>query len=120
MQYVILWFRKNDWESVIISYFDYICFYNSLWLVVNDVIIGIVLGLYVIDNFSWFVDEISYFLMQYMVEVLQSSILWFMGWLVGLKFNSELVLFLGDLFLWVIEYWFSEYFVFNYFILFCY
>ncbi|KAK0673689.1 N-acetylglucosaminyl transferase component-domain-containing protein [Cercophora samala] len=107
MQYVTLRLRKNDWESVTTSHPDYIRFYNSLWLVANDVIIGIALGSYIIDNSSWLAEEISHLLTQYTVEALQSSISWLMGWPAGLKLNSELALFLGDLFLWVIEYWSS-------------
>ncbi|KAK5661746.1 hypothetical protein OQA88_9847 [Cercophora sp. LCS_1] len=105
MQYVTLRLRKNDWGSVTTSHPDYIRFYNSLWLVANDVIIGIALGSYIIDNSSWVAEEISDLLSRYTVEALQSSISWLMGWPAGLKLNSELAVFLGDLFLWVIDYW---------------
>ena len=107
MQYVKLRLRKNDWDSVTTSHPDYIRFYNSLWLVANDVIIGIALGSYIIDNAQPVADEISRLLQQYTVEALHSSIEWLMGWPAGLKLNKELALFLGDLFLWVIEYWAS-------------
>ncbi|KAK3376742.1 Gpi1-domain-containing protein [Lasiosphaeria ovina] len=107
MQYVTLRLRKNDWESVTTSHPDYIRFYNSLWLVANDVIIGIALGSYIIDNSAWVAEEISELLSQYTVEALQSSISWLMGWPAGLKLNNELAAFLGDLFLWVIDYWSS-------------
>ncbi|KAK4192172.1 N-acetylglucosaminyl transferase component-domain-containing protein [Podospora australis] len=107
MQYVTLRLRKNDWESVTTSHPDYIRFYNSLWLVANDVIIGIALGSYIIDNSAWVGEQISQLLTRYTVDALQSSISWLMGWPAGLKLNSELALFLGDLFLWVIEYWSS-------------
>ncbi|ORY58774.1 Gpi1-domain-containing protein [Pseudomassariella vexata] len=107
MQYVKLRLRKNDWESVTTSHPDYIRFYNSLWLVANDVIIGIALGSYIIDNAGWVAEQISLLLRQYTVEALHSSIEWLMGWPAGLKLNKELALFLGDLFLWVIEYWAS-------------
>ncbi|KAH6623604.1 N-acetylglucosaminyl transferase component-domain-containing protein [Chaetomium tenue] len=107
MQYVTLRLRKNDWESVTTSHPDYIRFYNSLWLVANDVIIGIALGSYIIDNAGWAAEEISKLLSQYTVDALQSSISWLMGWPAGLKLNNELGAFLGDLFLWVIEYWSS-------------
>ena len=30
---------------------------------------------------------------------------WLMGWPAGLKLNNDLAKFLGDLFLWVINYW---------------
>ncbi|KAI0123792.1 N-acetylglucosaminyl transferase component-domain-containing protein [Xylariales sp. AK1849] len=107
MQYVKLRLRKNDWESVTTSHPDYIRFYNSLWLVANDVIIGIAIGSYIIDNADWVADQIGLLLGQYSVEALHSSIEWLMGWPAGLKLNKELALFLGDLFLWVIEYWSS-------------
>lgn len=109
MQYVMLQNRKNDWESVTTSHPDYIRFYNSLWLVANDVIIGIALGSYIIDNAGRVADQISDLLSIYTVEALQRSISWLMGWPAGLKLNTELAAFLGDLFLWVIEYWSSRY-----------
>ncbi|KAL2186229.1 Gpi1-domain-containing protein [Thermothelomyces heterothallicus CBS 203.75] len=107
MQYVTLRLRKNDWESVTTSHPDYIRFYNSLWLVANDVIIGIALGSYIIDNAGWVAEEVNQLLSQYTVDALQSSISWLMGWPAGLKLNNELGAFLGDLFLWVIDYWSS-------------
>ncbi|CAK7201846.1 pig-Q [Sporothrix eucalyptigena] len=107
MQYVKLRQRGNDWESVTTNHPDYIRFYNSLWLVANDVIIGIALGSYIIDNAGWVADQISMLLSTYTVDALQSSISWLMGWPAGLKLNTELAAFLGDLFLWVIEYWSS-------------
>lgn len=110
MQYVTLRQRKNDWDSVTTSHPDYIRFYNSLWLVANDVIIGIALGSYIIDNSGWVADEINAILSRYTVEALQSSISWLMGWPAGLKLNTELAAFLGDLFLWVIDYWASKLF----------
>jgi phosphatidylinositol glycan class Q protein len=108
MQYVTLRLRKNDWESVTTSHPDYIRFYNSLWLVANDVIIGIALGSYIIDNANWVAEEISQLLSEYTVDALQSSISWLMGWPAGLKLNNELGAFLRDLFLWVIDYWSSK------------
>ena len=108
MQYVTLRQRKNDWDSVTTSHPDYIRFYNSLWLVANDVIIGIALGSYIIDNASWVAEQINTLLSLYTVEALQRSISWLMGWPAGLKLNTELAAFLGDLFLWVIDYWASE------------
>ncbi len=107
MQYVTLRKRKNDWESVTTSHPDYIRFYNSLWLVANDVIIGIALGSYIIDNADWVAESISSILSTYTVAALQRTISWLMYWPAGLKLNTELARFLGDLFLWVIDYWSS-------------
>lgn len=107
MQYITLRKRKNDWESVTTSHPDYIRFYNSLWLVANDVIIGIALGSYIIENAGWVAELISNILRTYTVAVLQRTISWLMYWPAGLKLNTELARFLGDLFLWVIDYWSS-------------
>ncbi|KAH8697055.1 N-acetylglucosaminyl transferase component Gpi1 [Talaromyces proteolyticus] len=105
MQYVKLRQRKDNWESVTTSHPDYIRFYNSLWLVANDVIIGIALGSYIIDNAQWVAGQIDYIITDWTVEGLQRTISWLMGWPAGLKLNNELAAFLGDLFLWVIEHW---------------
>jgi phosphatidylinositol N-acetylglucosaminyltransferase subunit Q len=105
IQYIKLRQRKNNWESVTTSHPDYIRFYNSLWLVANDVIIGIALGSYIIDNAHWVAYQINKVLNGWTVEGLQRTISWLMGWPAGLKLNNELAAFLGDLFLWVIEHW---------------
>lgn len=107
IQYVKLRQRKDNWESVTTSHPDYIRFYNSLWLVANDVIIGIALGSYVIDNANWVASQINTVLTGWTVEGLQRTISWLMDWPAGLKLNNELAAFLGDLFLWVIENWAS-------------
>ncbi|KAI5361424.1 Putative N-acetylglucosaminyl transferase component [Septoria linicola] len=104
-QYVTLNRRRNDWESITNSHPDYIRFFNSLWLVANDVIIGIALGSYIVEN----VDYVAYLLdntmTEYSVAGLQQMLTWLMDYPAGLKLNNELAKFLGDLFLWVIEYW---------------
>ena len=105
IQYAKLRQRKDDWESVTTSHPDYIRFYNSLWLVANDVIIGIALGSYIIDNASWVAAQINTVLTGWTVEGLQRTITWLMDWPAGLKLNNELAAFLGDLFLWVIDNW---------------
>ncbi|KMP01949.1 hypothetical protein CIRG_02088 [Coccidioides immitis RMSCC 2394] len=107
IQYLTLRKRKNDWESVTHSHPDYIRFYNSLWLVANDVIIGIALGSYLIDNADWVASQMNSILNGSTVEGLQQTISWLMDWPAGLKLNNELAAFLGDLFLWVIEHWAS-------------
>ena len=105
IQYLTLQKRKNDWESVTDRHPDYIRFYNSLWLVANDVIIGIALGSYIIDNAGWVAWQINSILSGWTVAGLRNMILWLTDGPAGLKLNNELALFLGDLFLWVIDYW---------------
>ena len=105
MQYLTLRKRKDDWESVTDRHPDYIRFFNSLWLVANDVIIGIALGSYIIDNATWVAWQINTVLMGWTVDGLRDMISWLQDWPAGLKLNTELAVFLGDLFLWVIDLW---------------
>ncbi|KAL8831726.1 MAG: hypothetical protein Q9191_000697 [Dirinaria sp. TL-2023a] len=105
IQYLTLRRRKNEWESITDRHPDYIRFYNSLWLVANDVIIGIALGSYIIDNADWVAWQINSALSVWTVAGLHNMISWLMDWPAGLKLNNELARFLGDLFLWVIDYW---------------
>lgn len=104
-QYLTLHRRRTDWESITNSHPEYIRFFNSLWLVANDVIIGIALGSYIIDNANFVAYQINSVINAYSIEGLQSMISWLMDNPGGLKLNSDLAKFLGDLFLWVIDYW---------------
>ena len=105
IQFITLLKRKRDWNSVTDSHPDYIRFYNSLWLVANDVIMGIALGSYIIDNADWVAASINNVLSDWTVSGLRGMIEWLTDWPAGLKLNNELASFLADLVIWVIEYW---------------
>ncbi|KAF2084561.1 N-acetylglucosaminyl transferase component Gpi1 [Saccharata proteae CBS 121410] len=105
IQYLTLRRRKSNWQSITSSHPEYIRFYNSLWLVANDVIIGIALGSYIIENADFVASQVDVVLTAWSIEGLRRMISWLMDWPAGLKLNNELAAFLGDLFLWVIDYW---------------
>lgn len=104
-QWVTLRRRRNDWYSTTNSHPEYIRFFNSLWLVANDIIIGIALGSYLLENVDFVVARMDAIMTTYAIEGLQRMLSWLMDYPAGLKLNTELAKFLGDLFLWVIEYW---------------
>ncbi|KAF3931709.1 hypothetical protein ABW19_dt0204903 [Dactylella cylindrospora] len=104
-QYRKLRKRKGDLESANSFHPDYIRFYNSLWLVANDVIIGIALGHYLISDSANVAEGIDSLLRTYTIDGLHETISWLRGKPAGLKLNKELAHFLGDLFLWVVDYW---------------
>jgi phosphatidylinositol glycan class Q protein len=107
IQYLTLRKRKASWGSITNSHPEYIRFYNSLWLVANDVIMGIALGSFIIENSSLVAAQVDTIFSAWSIEGLRRMISWLTGWPPpgGLKLNTELATFLGDLFLWVIEYW---------------
>ncbi|KAL9096287.1 MAG: hypothetical protein Q9165_001284 [Trypethelium subeluteriae] len=105
IQYLTLLQRRADWESITTNHPEYIRFFNSLWLVANDIIIGIALGSYIIENAHFVGSQVDKVLGTWSIEGLSRIITWLMDWPAGLKLNNELAAFLGDLFLWVIDYW---------------
>jgi phosphatidylinositol glycan class Q protein len=105
VQYWTLQRRRRDWDSISSSYPEYIRFYNSLWLVANDVIIGFALGSYIVENYLFVAAQVDTVFTVWSIEGLRQMISWLMEWPGGLKLNTELAEFMGDLFLWVIDYW---------------
>lgn len=102
-------------------------FYNTLWLIANDIIIGIAVGSFLMENCDSIASTIDsalsvmstiivfmkiVFMAKFpsmeqnmTVSSLRSTIVWLMGWPAGLKLNSELNSFLGELFLWLVHVW---------------
>ncbi|KAI9022930.1 N-acetylglucosaminyl transferase component-domain-containing protein [Phycomyces nitens] len=83
----------------------YISFYNSMWLVANDIIIGLAIGSFLMSNSYTVARVLHGALNKYTVESLQSMMLWFLESPAGLKLNHELASFLSELFLWLIRLW---------------
>ncbi|OLL21872.1 N-acetylglucosaminyl-phosphatidylinositol biosynthetic protein gpi1 [Neolecta irregularis DAH-3] len=100
IQYITLQKRKRNWASITTNHSDYIRFYNSLWLVANDIIIGIALGTYLIDNGLQLALLLDRYSRRYAIESLYRTILWLMDWPAGLKLNNELAAFLVCLLLY--------------------
>ncbi|KAI9728440.1 MAG: phosphatidylinositol N-acetylglucosaminyltransferase subunit gpi1 [Chrysothrix sp. TS-e1954] len=104
-QYFTLRDSKNDWDSVTSNHPEYIRFYNSLWLVANDVIMGIAIGSFIIENADAVAHRVDKLIIDWSLDGLRRIISWLMVYPAGLKLNKDLADFLGDLFLWVIDYW---------------
>ncbi|KAI7645887.1 putative N-acetylglucosaminyltransferase subunit, partial [Hortaea werneckii] len=75
-QYLMLQKRRSDWESISYSHSEYIRFYNSLWLVANDVIIGIAIGSYILENSAHVAAFIDDLVDDYSIAGLQRMITW--------------------------------------------
>jgi phosphatidylinositol glycan class Q protein len=66
---------------------------------------GIAVGTFIIENASFVAAQVDTIFSTWSVDGLRRMISWLTGWPGGLKLNTELAAFLGDLFLWVIDYW---------------
>jgi phosphatidylinositol glycan class Q protein len=105
IQYLTLRKRRTDWGSVTNSHPEYIRFYNSLWLVANDIIIGIAIGSFIIENSDYVAAQVESIVDSWFIDGLRRMICWLMDYPAGLKLNGDLAQFLGHLFLWIIDYW---------------
>lgn len=97
--------RRRDWASITVNHPDYIRYYNSLWLVANDIIMGVAFGTYLIENNVEVAKGITWVGKTCMVEGLGRMISWLRDWPAGLKLNNELAAFLAELFTYLIEFW---------------
>lgn len=83
---------------------EYIKFYNNLWLIVNDTLIGFIFSNFIRVNFNTIVSLVQWLVPLY-ERCLNQIILWLMNSPAGFKLNNELARFLGQLIFWVLEFW---------------
>ena len=70
-----------------------------------DHLIGLVISIYFYINTSMILTWTKNLYHSYAIEVTTSYIKWLMGWPAGLKLNSNLDKFLGEMFLWLLDCW---------------
>jgi len=75
---ILLCANGKELESITNSHPEYIRFYNSLWLVANDVIIGIALGSYIIENSVFVASQVDKIFNTWSIEGLRRMISWLM------------------------------------------
>jgi hypothetical protein len=98
-------YSKRDSRSTANTRLHYIQLYNSIWLVANDIIMGVYFGGLVFDFLPLLTNILHSFVQQYSITSFENTITWLMGWPAGLKLNPNLDEFLGELFLSLIRIW---------------
>ncbi|KAJ3359025.1 phosphatidylinositol N-acetylglucosaminyltransferase subunit gpi1, partial [Kappamyces sp. JEL0680] len=97
------------WESPLkkspLAQAQYIGFFNTFWLIANDIIIGTALRTILLENKDFFAALLDTGLKTYTIDTILSGLSWLMDWPAGLKLNSELASFLGELFSWMTIAW---------------
>ncbi|CCH41453.1 Phosphatidylinositol N-acetylglucosaminyltransferase subunit GPI1 [Wickerhamomyces ciferrii] len=112
--------RKIDWSIAslrhlqspvenslpIEQYPEYIRFYNTLWLVINDVTFGITIGALLLEHQRTIVESIDKILIwKILYSDLKKISMWLMNSPGGIKLNTELSIFFSELFTWMVEFW---------------
>jgi phosphatidylinositol glycan class Q protein len=84
---------------------QYIGFWNTLWLIANDVILGAAVGGLMVeyqnDISTFFTTSFQYF----DLEIIDKCLIRLLNWPAGLKLNAELSQFFGDLYHWMLYAW---------------
>ncbi|KAH9999049.1 N-acetylglucosaminyl transferase component-domain-containing protein [Russula vinacea] len=84
---------------------EYVRFNNAIWLVMNDVILGIVLGAFICENSEAIGISLHNWLKAAFIDFTYDALLWLDDWPEGLKLNTELSSFLAHTLLGVLELW---------------
>lgn len=98
-------FREPKWRYSLNNRAQYINFYNTMWLIANDIIFGLAIGSFLIKNNQFVADVLYNDIISYSVQLMREAIVWLMGWPAGLKLNNNLDNFIGEMFLWLIFIW---------------
>lgn len=105
-QYLLIRRRSQDWTRNFASFnVEYVLFYNTIWLIVNDIIIGFTLAQLIFEFRDQILKASTYLVEELLTTELEKTIIWLMDWPGGLKLNNELAAFFGGLFIWVIQLW---------------
>ncbi|KAI0290464.1 N-acetylglucosaminyl transferase component-domain-containing protein [Russula brevipes] len=112
-----LWARSNLIQGLVLyprlSYVygkletsaEYVRFNNAVWLVMNDVILGCVVGAFACENSEVIGTALHDWLKTAFIDFTRDALLWLDNWPEGLKLNAELSSFLVHTLLGVLELW---------------
>lgn len=90
-------------------YPDYIRFYNTLWLILNDISFGMIFGSIIQDNNLLLSTLLNNFIELYCYQALKDLTIILSQNPLGIKLNEELAKFLSELFLWIIDFSYSKF-----------
>jgi phosphatidylinositol glycan class Q protein len=103
LQYV-KWYQSEAKLSPI-GQAQYIGFFNTVWLIANDIILGLAMRSFIFEYRYVLAQKAQEFLAEYTCNSVERTIEWLLHWPGGLKLNAELALFLAELFQWMIFAW---------------
>ncbi|KAI0827292.1 N-acetylglucosaminyl transferase component-domain-containing protein [Trametes gibbosa] len=95
----------HNTTRTIVSISKYIKFHNCVWLILNDVIIGIAFGSFLCENQHVLAQMLNEFSQTNLVERIELALLWLNSWPAGLKLNTELSQFYCHSLIGVVSAW---------------
>ncbi|KAH9851050.1 N-acetylglucosaminyl transferase component-domain-containing protein [Lenzites betulinus] len=89
----------------VVSISRYIKFHNCVWLILNDVIIGVAFGSFLCENQHVLARILDDVLQNNLVARMELALLWLNSWPAGLKLNTELSQFYCHTLVGVVSAW---------------
>ncbi|KAF7290513.1 N-acetylglucosaminyl transferase component gpi1 [Mycena indigotica] len=68
----------------------YTSFFNTLWLILNDIIVGVAFGSFLRDNSTTLAKMTNTLIEVFFIDWIRWALLWLDSWPAGLKLNTEL------------------------------
>ncbi|KIY44688.1 Gpi1-domain-containing protein, partial [Fistulina hepatica ATCC 64428] len=84
---------------------QYTEFFNTVWLLLNDITIGVAVGSFLCDNHVVLSHILDEFFQKVFVQWIEWVLFWLDAWPAGLKLNTELSHFYSRLFAYLIRHW---------------
>ncbi|GAA5876157.1 hypothetical protein JCM8547_003383 [Rhodosporidiobolus lusitaniae] len=84
---------------------SYIRFFNLLWLIANDLIVGFALASFLRDNNAYISSVLSSLISEISLTALRSLLAWLNSWPMGIKLNDELAGVFCSFFLFLSRLW---------------
>ncbi|SCV69293.1 BQ2448_2313 [Microbotryum intermedium] len=97
--------RGSDAHSLVCARVHYISCFNLLWLIANDVIVGIAIASFVCENHAVIGRRLGELLQMSNSAWLRELLMWLNDWPGGIKLNYELASMFSAAFLWASSKW---------------
>ncbi|KAF8491941.1 N-acetylglucosaminyl transferase component-domain-containing protein [Gautieria morchelliformis] len=97
--------RRGDNSNAAYLSAHYISFYNCIWLVLNDTIVGAAFGTFLLENSTLLGHLLHEYANWLTVTLVRNALVWLDHWPAGLKLNTELSRFLCLCFMSLTDIW---------------
>ncbi|KAK4058865.1 pig-Q [Microbotryomycetes sp. JL221] len=97
--------NASDMPTLTLGCAHYIQFYNTMWLIANDVIVGSAFTSFVCENSQFLGQSLARIVQKLTMASLRDILLWLNDWPGGVKLNFELASLFCDGFLWGTGLW---------------
>ncbi|KAJ7641331.1 N-acetylglucosaminyl transferase component-domain-containing protein [Roridomyces roridus] len=92
--------RQSDLSSIHVFAARYTNFFNTVWLILNDITIGVAFGTFLCENNLVLARMLNSLIEIYLIDWIRWALHWLDSWPAGLKLNTELS--------WVYSHTFSD------------